>query len=304
MSGRKVLVIRGGALGDFVLTLPVLAALRRQFPDHSVEILGYPHIASLAVAAGLASRVLVLESPALAGFFVDNGSWPASSAAFFAQFDLIVSYLYDPDGVFRRNVARVASARFLAAPHRPDETSSLRATEFFLKPLASLGIEGADPCPRIILPAGAPFSAGRWIALHPGSGSERKNWPEAKWAELLPRLARHHPWNFFLINGEAEGGRGRRLSALLPAHRVCLANNLPLLELAQKMKSCAAFIGHDSGITHLAAALDLPGLVLWGPSSAAIWQPCSVKMRLLSQSTVTADQIEEELRQILTVFAK
>jgi heptosyltransferase-2 len=137
--------------------------------------------------------------------------------------------------------------------------------------------------------------------VHPGSGSERKNWPEAKWAELLPRLARRHPWNFFLINGEAEGGRGRRLSDLLPVHRVCLANNLPLLELAQKMKSCAAFIGHDSGITHLAAALDLPGLVLWGPSSAAIWRPRSEKMRLLSQVTVTADQIEDELRQILTV---
>jgi heptosyltransferase-2 len=53
------------------------------------------------------------------------------------------------------------------------------------------------------------------------------------------------------------------------------------VELAQKMKSCAAYIGHDSGITHLAAALDLPGVVLWGPSSAAIWRPRSDKMRLL-----------------------
>ena len=116
---------------------------------------------------------------------MDHGSWPASPAAFFAQFDLIVSYLYDPDGVFQGNVGRVTSAKFLAAPHRPDETSSLHATEFFLKPLASLGIKGADPCPRIILPASASLAAGRWLAVHPGSGSERKNWPEEKWAELL-----------------------------------------------------------------------------------------------------------------------
>ena len=101
-----------------------------------------------------------------------------------------------------------------------------------------------------------------------------------------------------MINGEAEGGRGRRLSALLPAHRVCLADNWPLLELAQKMKSCAAYLGHDSGITHLAAALDLPGLVLWGPSSAALWRPRSEKMRLLAQLNLTADQIEDELRAI------
>jgi len=134
MSGRKILVIRGGALGDFILTLPVLAALRRHFPEGSLEILGYPPIPSLAVAAGLAIRVLPLESPDLAGFFVDHGSWPASSAAFFAQFDLIVSYIYDPEGVFQRNVARVAAAQFLAAPHRPEETSSARFNTFTMVP--------------------------------------------------------------------------------------------------------------------------------------------------------------------------
>ena len=47
------------------------------------------------------------------------------------------------------------------------------------------------------------------------------------------------------------------------------------------MRSCAAFIGHDSGVTHLAAALDLPGLVLWGPSNEAVWRPMSDQMRLL-----------------------
>ena len=94
---------------------------------------------------------------------------------------------------------------------------------------------------------------------------------------------------------------GRRLAALLPAGRVCLAHHLPLLELAQKMKTCAAYIGHDSGITHLAAALGLPGLVLWGPSSATLWRPRGDRMRLLSQAALTTDQIENELRQILAL---
>ena len=50
MPENKILVIRGGAIGDFILTLPVLAALRRQFPQTRLEVLGYPHIARLAVA--------------------------------------------------------------------------------------------------------------------------------------------------------------------------------------------------------------------------------------------------------------
>jgi ADP-heptose:LPS heptosyltransferase len=60
-----------------------------------------------------------------------------------------------------------------------------------------------------------------------------------------------------------------------------LAENLPLPELAREIRSCAAFIGHDSGITHLAAALGLPGLALWGRTSAQTWRPMSEKMRLL-----------------------
>ncbi len=70
----KILVIRGGAIGDFILTLPVLAALRRQFPRTHLEVLGYPHIAGLALAGGLVQRVQSIEARALAGFFARNGT--------------------------------------------------------------------------------------------------------------------------------------------------------------------------------------------------------------------------------------
>jgi heptosyltransferase-2 len=125
------------------------------------------------------------------------------------------------------------------------------------------------------------YSPDKWLAVHPGSGSPRKNWPEAKWAQLLRRLAAKSKWHFLLIGGDAEGARCQRLAAGLPPHRTRLAENLPLAELAQRMRPCAAFIGHDSGVTHLAAALGLPGLVLWGPTNQAVWRPLSDRMRLL-----------------------
>jgi heptosyltransferase III len=278
---KKILVIRGGALGDFILTLPALAALRRGFPTHALEILGSERAASLAVAGGLADRVSALESPALAGFFTRDGAWPARAAEFFAGFELIVSYLYDPEKIFQSNVARCGTARFLAGPHRPDESSKLHATKVLLRPLEILGLGEADPRPRLLLPGSAESSADPRLAVHPGSGGVAKNWPEAKWAELLQKLAAKTGWNFLLIGGEAEGARCQRLAAALPSQRVRLAQNLPLVELAQTMRSCAAFIGHDSGITHLAAALGLPGLVLWGPSNEAVWRPMSDQMRLL-----------------------
>ncbi len=281
LKSIKILVVRGGALGDFILTLPALAALRTGFPGHGLHILGYERAAALAVAGGLAERVSALESPALAGFFARDGEWAASAGEYFAGFELIVSYVYDPEGIFQANVARCGTARFMAGPHRPDESRDMHATQVFLRPLADLGLSEFDSRPRLVLPGAAEVPAHKCLALHPGSGSARKNWPEAKWAEFLQALAANTAWHFLLIGGEAEGARCERLAAALPPQRVRLAQNLPLMELAQKMRGCAAFIGHDSGITHLAAALDLPGLVLWGPSKEAVWRPVSERFRLL-----------------------
>ena len=251
----KILVIRGGAIGDFILTLPAVAALRRQFPEAHLEVLGYPHIVQLALAGGLVDRVQSIEARALAGFFARNGTLEEDLADYFSEFDLIVSYLYDPDDIFRTNVARCSRAQFIAGPHRPDELEKLHATKVFLKPLERLAIFEADHVPRLAI-AAAP-SPRNQLALHPGSGSEKKNWPEAKWSELLQHLINATSWNLLLVGGEAEGERLQRLAAALPPARSRVAQSLPLAELARLLRRCAAFIGHDSGIAPLAAALGL-----------------------------------------------
>ena len=269
--GGKILVIRGGAIGDFILTLPAIAALRRQFPGAHLEVLGYPHIVQLAVAGGLVDRVQSIEARALAGFFARGGDLDPDQADYFSEFDLIVSYLYDPDGIFRTNVSRCSRAQFIAGPHRPDERAPLHAAKVYLKPLERLAIFEADPVPRLALGSQRP-THGR-VALHPGSGADKKNWPEIKWAELLQHLLDGTPLNLMLTGGEAEGERLQRLTAVLPPARVNVAQSLPLPELARKLQQCAAFIGHDTGISHLSAALGLPGLVLWGQTTEEIWRP-------------------------------
>jgi ADP-heptose:LPS heptosyltransferase len=279
---RKILVIRGGALGDFILTLPVLAALRGHFPAHSIEILGDTRFASLAIAGGLADKAASLDSPALAGFFSPDGSKPLATAAYFAEFDLIVSYLYDRERIFQKNVSQCSPAKFIAGPHRPDEAENIHATEILLRPLKELGIRDPDPRPRLNLPLShRSHVEGQWLAIHPGSGSEQKNWPEPKWTELLQTLSRETPWNFLLIGGEAEGSHCERLATAAPPGRTVIAQELPLVQLAEKIKSCAAFVGHDSGITHLAAALGVPGFVLWGPTAEKTWRPRSERIQLL-----------------------
>ena len=286
----KILVIRGGAIGDFILTLPVLQAIQIQLPANHVEVLGYPRIAQLAVAGRLAARVQSIESRAMAGFFARRGKLDDALRDYFGDFDLILSFLYDPDGIFEENVKLCSAGQFIAGPHRPDEAAKLHAAACFLKPLERLAIFDADILPRLAIertangPAHAlrlALATGQWLAVHPGSGSEKKNWPEAHWRELLERLMNDSALGLLLVGGESEGDRLQRLAEELPDDRVAVAQNLPLADLGQLLAMAKGFLGHDSGISHLAAAVGLSGLLLWGETDPQIWRPPSLEFELL-----------------------
>jgi heptosyltransferase-2 len=299
----KILVIRGGAIGDFILTLPAIAALRQQFPQAHLEVLGYPHIVQLAMAGGLVDRMQAIEARGLAAFFARNGNLSEDLRDYFSEFDLIVSYLYDPDDIFRTNIGRCSPAQFIAGPHRPDERERLHATKVFLKPLERLAIFEADSRPRLSLDV-EPSTLNQ-LAVHPGSGSESKNWPEAKWVELLAQLIESSNLDLLLIGGEAEGDRLERLSQALPAGRLEVARSLPLAELARRLASCVGFVGHDSGITHLAAALGVPSLVLWADTIEDIWRPQGERVTVLHEergiNCLSVECVLGELAKLLVV---
>jgi len=140
-------------------------------------------------------------------------------------------------------------------------------------------------------------AAGPTVALHPGSGSEHKNWPEASWAGLIHHLCVDTRASLLIVGGEAEGDRLDRLAALPPASRVGLARHLPLVELAARLGECAAFVGHDSGISHLAAAVGLPTIVLWGRTREEIWRPQGENVSVLRDPAGLAGIPIERVRQ-------
>ena len=287
VKAPRILVIRGGAIGDFILTLPVLAALRDHFPRADIEVLGYPRVASLALTGGLAKAVHAIESPGLASFFARDGSFDLEWREFFGQFDIVISYLFDPDKFFESNVKACGPRQFIAAQHRPDEAKPIHASDVFLKPLEQLTIFDGDPVARLELPG--PANRENWLALHPGSGSEDKNWPEQNWHELVAHMLDHSPMNLLLVGGEAEGAQLQRLAKGTLAERVQIAQHVPLHELAPRLAKCSGYVGHDSGVTHLASALGLPTLVLWGKSDEKIWRPLGEKVRVLNQHNDLAE---------------
>ena len=86
-----------------------------------------------------------------------------------------------------------------------------------------------------------------------------------------------------LVGGEAEGGKLQRLAKGISEGRLELAEHVPLNRLAKRLANCRGYIGHDSGVTHIASALGLPTLVLWGPSRRIIWRPLGENVLVLNR---------------------
>jgi len=277
---NRILVIRGGAIGDFVLTLPAIKLLRDRFPEAHLEVLGHKHIAALAERRFYADAVRSIESGALARFFAKNSQLPAELTSYFGGFDLVLSYLYDPDGVFETNVKNSGCARFIAGPSKLD--NSEHAALQLARPLAALGLFLADPSAHLF-PTDDDRNVIRSlrgsVVFHPGSGSETKNWPIENWIELGDALlANGH--SLMIIAGEADTARTQQLKLAWIGKPVRFAENLLLPHLAALFEDSFS-IGHDSGISHIAAAVGARCLLLFGWTDPAIWAPANNKVRVL-----------------------
>jgi heptosyltransferase-2 len=96
-----------------------------------------------------------------------------------------------------------------------------------------------------------------------------------------------------LIGGEADESSFEALQRNLPNDRIELARNLPLADLARRLRDCAWFLGHDSGISHLAAAVGTPSVLLFGPTDPAIWAPQNPQVRIVRAPCLTMLGIEQ-----------
>jgi ADP-heptose:LPS heptosyltransferase len=285
---NRILVIRGGAIGDFILTLPTLKALREAYPHAHIEILGYKHIAALAANRFYAQAVRSIEYGALASFFAKNSKLPAELANHFASFDLIISYLYDPDGIFENNLRRCGVENLIHGPAKVDDHE--HAARQLARPLEELGLRASDFAPRIYHSTESRKFAEDFLrvmprpilAIHPGSGSETKNWPIENWIEFGNDILGSDEFcgSLVIASGEADEERSRELQAIWRNDRVRFAGNLPLPVLAAILEH-AIFVGHDSGISQLAAAAGAKCILLFGPTDPDVWAPMNENVKVI-----------------------
>jgi heptosyltransferase-3 len=302
---NRILVIRGGAIGDFILTLPALKALRDAYPQAHIAILGYKHIAALAENRFYAQAIRSIEYGPMSGFFARGSGLSPELTSYFSSFDLIISYLYDPDGIFENNLRRCGVRQIVRGPAKID--NSQHAARQLAQPLLELGIRVKDLAAQVYPSQEDRNLAAKFLAdcarpivtLHPGSGSEKKNWPLECWIEIGNQLLSSESFagSIVVILGEADESQTVKLESIWKNPRVRFEKNLPLTRLAALFAD-AIFLGHDSGISQLAAAAGAKCILLFGPTDPAVWAPLnktvavmrapSGDLRALSGETVLA----------------
>ena len=286
----RILVLRPGAIGDTLVTLPALFAMRERFPGAELSVVGNVQALPLVEAAGCADAWIGFDDPRVTRLFV-----PAEPAADdpFRGIDVGVAWGRDPDGTLRSALELRGARQVVVAPSRPADGQAVHVARHLLRTLAPLGVDpGAAPrIPRIRLPCAAQEAAGRALSaaglagrpfavIHPGSGSPAKNWPPERFSAVVDALHERFDLDTALLAGPADADP---LAALhgTTSRALPVLSDLPLLVVAAVVRRARAFLGNDSGISHLAGLLGVPTLALFGPTDPAAWSPLGPRVRCI-----------------------
>lgn len=290
----RLLILRGGALGDFVVTIPVLSALRKRWPNAYIELVGYPYLAEIASVTGLVDRLSSLHAAQIARFFALRPTLPDEQRAHIRSFDIIFNFFHDPDETVQINLETAGARQVISGSPLVRE---LHAVDHFLKPLETLAIYEAGESPTLTLPE-SELAAGRdrlarfstpVLIVHPGSGSAKKNWALGRYIELARRLRSERNTTPVFLLGEADGVALEGLTRNAPDLE--RFENLSVREVAQLLAAADGFLGNDSGISHLAAAVGARTTVLFGPSQVELWAPRGPRVTVLQAPNGLLDDL-------------
>ena len=266
---RRMLVVHMGGLGDFLLCCPALKCLARDFV---IELLGRPARLELAVAGGIAEKAHNIESSGFESLFIAPDD---TILALLAPFDAAVVWMRDEDGTLKRAIQSCGVADVRVFPGLPPEGWSRHASEYYLE---QLGLSDSKPF-RLTLPH---EGTGTDVVIHAGSGSARKNWPLERFvtlAEILESRDRTVHWCL----GPAEAGM------MLPENAQMFTPDSPS-GLARWLSAARAYVGNDSGVTHLAAACGVRTTAIFGPTDPRIWAPKGGNVQVLHGTPWPSEQ--------------
>lgn len=278
----RVCVLFPGALGDFICFLPALHHLANSI---AVDLLARTEYAAIAPPA---VTVHSLERFELRQLFIDDGASDPRVKQFFSGYDVVYSWFASRQPVFVEQIQIATGRRARVFPFRPDKLT-IHQADYYHSCLAGKSKEQQAFEPLVALRAGALlwcdafFRSNRLagaplLVLAPGSGAREKNWPEAHYLQVAYWWRQQFDGNVVVVVGPVEAERGG-FEHLLSSCTV--ASGLDLAQLAALLVCCDVYLGNDSGVSHLAAAVGARTVAIFGPGDERQWAPRGPRVTIL-----------------------
>jgi ADP-heptose:LPS heptosyltransferase len=328
---QNILVIDFGQLGDVVLSLPALRAIRQRFPNARITVAAGKAASEVVDLSGYSDESLMVDRVALR-----DGFTLTSVVQIFKlvgdvrrrEFDFVVdlhslsetNLLGFLSGASKRLYSRRPgrSLDFLSNfnPRAPLEASNRdqHLVDRYLDVLLPLGIKGADRVPRLRTKATCDLEVEQMlrkvkadsgtplVGLFPGAGHPSRRWPLEKFAQLADFLIRNDHVRVLVFAGPEEKDLVTQMRALFPSAVVVL-NRLSMLQLISALARLAVFVSNDTGPMHLAAAVGTPVLVLLDKRAPTSYMPLGEHHRKLNDKVISEISVEEAYEEARSVLS-
>ena len=312
---RKILVIDFGQLGDVVMSLPSLRAIRERFTRAHVTVAVGKPAGEIVGMCGYADALIEVDRVALR-----DGFKPLSVVRIlqvardvrdrqfdfvidlhsFAETNLLGFFSGAPARLFSRRRGRSLDflANFKPAPPMEANNRERHQVDRYLDVLQPLGISGVDRVPRLrivreddreldrLLRKFKADSGMPLVGLFPGAGHESRRWPLDRFAELADSLARNDAVRPIVFAGPEERALIAQMRSIFPSSAIVL-DQLSIRQLASAQARLAVFVSNDTGPLHIAAAVGAPIVLLLDGRAPESYIPLNESKRVIYGAAIS-----------------
>jgi predicted lipopolysaccharide heptosyltransferase III len=309
LSYKRILLIQLGDIGDVILTLPAIRAIRENFPQSRLVVCVREKAREIIEDCPWASDVMTVrkERKKLKASILDQVCWLRELRSH--RFDLAIDLRTGTRGAIIAGFSGAGTriGRFAADGRlwrnrvfthlvTPPDESLQYAAEHNLNMLSPLGLNIRDKALQIAIPHHRKEAAARLfcreniptnrplLAFHPFSLWKYKEWQVDSCVELIDDIQQRYDVTVVITGSAEERGRADHVAARCRATPFNLAGKTSIGELAAVLSLCVAFIGVDTAALHLAAAAGVPALGIFGPSPPVIWAPRGSRHTVVSKN--------------------
>lgn len=316
-AARRFLVVQLADIGDLVLSTPALVALCQAHPASHIAVLTTAHAAPILDQTGLANEIITfdkhtfdhpkalltpnnLKGALMLAARLRRGNY--DTALIFHHFSTRFGALKFAGLVWSAGSKRIIGLDngngFFLTERLVDEGFGARhQAQYWLDLVACAGAEASAHSAVVgISQADRLWAAGKLgntadglsvspsppiIAIHPGSGgySLARRWDAAHFASVADALIEQHVARIVIVGSKQDGGDAVMAAMKYPA--LDLSGQTTLGQLAAVLERCALYLGADSGVMHIAAAVGIPVVAIFGPSNHTAFRPWSPNGRAL-----------------------